>query len=414
MGKETKQFSVFDVQGYRFKANSQEDYKEKSDKLANLIYDAKNLLEREIVCGKPYYKQLLSWLELIANKEIKITDILAKGEYSKTEQAAKTVALTKFIKLLKANQGHLTKEKKKELYKRFLLLGLRKDSIENIKNGIIAKRITCSEQLCSNVTKLNNIIEDSCGEMVSMYLPYAINMANKKGMRYDEEGNQIGSFVDDYTQAALIGIYEAAKHFNPKKKISFTTYAWYWMIEGFSEVVEANETIRFPRNVKFLKNKINKFIQKDGNTTNVDILSSKLKETPGSIQRALEYNKTISLERPALIENEETNIAETLSDGHNIEADVENLNKKELLASIMNKKLEGRDKEIICMRFGLDDYKPHTFREMAKKLGITTEGTRQATKNALRKIIPEIVKNFGEEYGECDTEKVLKMHCKTE
>jgi RNA polymerase primary sigma factor len=248
--------------------------------------------------------------------------------------------------------------------------------------------------------------------MTGMYMPYAINLANKRGLRFDEEGKTVGSFVDDYIQAGLLGIYEAAKHFDPTKKISFTTYAWYWMIQGFGNVVEQSEVIRFPRNVKLLKNKISRFTSKRGFTTNAEELSAYLKETEASVQRALEYDRAISLEKPVFKDSPEDDIASALADGYNVEDEVCKNSQKDEVASIINTNLNEREKMFINMRFGLSNYSEHTFREIASKVNMTTEGVRQAVKNAMRKIIPDIVNRFGGDYGEQDTEKVLALHSK--
>lgn len=408
MEKKIKSFSVFDVQGERFKASSLEEYKEKSDALANKIYSSRILLEEELICSYPYYKQLLAWAELIASKEIDITDILAKGKYSNTEKATKKIALVSFIKLLKDFLKAPSISKKHELCKRFDLIKLRRDSLNNVKNGILSKRIQCSKEMYEKIVFLNDIIEDSCGKMTGMYMPYAINLANKRGVRYDSEGNAIGSFVDDYIQAACIGLYEAAKHFDPTKNISFTTYAWYWMVQGFGDVLEKSEMIRFPRNILLLKNKITKTSQETVYTS-LSGLSEKYGQTQKAIKKALDCNKTISLERPSNAQSEEDNLLADLSDGHSVEMDAEKNSEREILLGIIKNTLTPREQKFIYMRFGFLDNEPHTLKSIAVKMGMTTEGARQATKNALLKIIPEIVKQLGVDYGEQDTEKVLAL-----
>lgn len=410
MEKRIKQFSVFDVQGERFKAKSFEEYRQKSEELANRIYGAKTILEQELICSATYYKQLLSWLELITSKEIKLTDILAKGKYSKTEISSKKVAIVALIKLLKDFLKHPTKALQYEICKRFNLIRLRKDSLENIKNGILSKRIQCSKELYDKIVRLNNTIEDSCGKMTGMYMPYAINLANKRGMRYDEEGNVVGVFVDDYIQAALLGIYEAAKHFDPTKGINFTTYAWYWMIQGFSDVMDRSEMIRFPRNIILLKNKMKRTSLKN-EFTSLEELSNRFGQTINSVKKALDCNKTVSLDRPSNSETDDDNIVNDLTDGHNVEEDVIKNSERSIILDIIQKNLDEREKEFTYMRFGFFDYEPHTLKSIAKKVNMTTEGVRQVTKNALKKIIPDIVKHLGGDYGEQDTEKVLKMYC---
>ncbi len=45
-----------------------------------------------------------------------------------------------------------------------------------------------------------------------------------------------------------------------------------------------------------------------------------------------------------------------------------------------------REREVLDMRFGLADKRPHTLAEVAKKLGVSRERIRQIEEAALRKI----------------------------
>ncbi len=49
-------------------------------------------------------------------------------------------------------------------------------------------------------------------------------------------------------------------------------------------------------------------------------------------------------------------------------------------------KIKNREKEVLDMRFGLVDGKPHTLAEVAKKIRVSRERIRQIEEKALRKL----------------------------
>jgi RNA polymerase sporulation-specific sigma factor len=153
--------------------------------------------------------------------------------------------------------------------------------------------------------------------------------------------------IDDLFSIGLIGLAEATYDFDPSKGVKFLTYAGRCIEnEIFQEI-----------------NKINK---------------------PGS---RLESRVFVdSLDRPIPSENRDIEfIGDQISDPMNIEEDFIKRNMGELLRGYVDR-LNGRERKILELRFGLDDGITHTLEEIGKVLGLTRERIRQIEKQALLKL----------------------------
>ena len=64
---------------------------------------------------------------------------------------------------------------------------------------------------------------------------------------------------------------------------------------------------------------------------------------------------------------------------------IDNHNLNTTIAQLMES-LDERERTVIRMRFGLDDNEPHTFVEISKELGLSSERIRQIEGTALRKL----------------------------
>ena len=95
---------------------------------------------------------------------------------------------------------------------------------------------------------------------------------------------------------------------------------------------------------------------------------------------------TSSLEAP-LGEDGENQISDLVEDKNAIppDAGIERMLDRERVDNLLGTMSE-REREILDMRFGLENKKPHTLAEVAKKLRVSRERVRQIEKIALSKI----------------------------
>ena len=95
---------------------------------------------------------------------------------------------------------------------------------------------------------------------------------------------------------------------------------------------------------------------------------------------------TSSLEAP-IGEDNESQVSDLIEDQASAppDAKIEHLLDKERVKNLLEIMTE-RERQVLDMRFGLADVKPHTLAEVAKKLGVSRERIRQIEETALKKL----------------------------
>lgn len=68
-------------------------------------------------------------------------------------------------------------------------------------------------------------------------------------------------------------------------------------------------------------------------------------------------------------------------------------NRREIIASYLQKYLTPRERKVIILRFGLESDKPMTLEEVGREYGITRERVRQIEAKAIRKLRFRFAKN---------------------
>lgn len=155
--------------------------------------------------------------------------------------------------------------------------------------------------------------------------------------------------TDDLISIGTIGLIKAIDSFNPDKGIKLATYA--------SRCIE-NEILMHFRNIRKNANDVylgdSLEMDKDGN--------------PLTIQ-------------------------ETISDSMDLAEDLETKIKWEKVSKLIQNMDDEREKEIIILRYGLDNRKPLTQREVAERLKISRSYVSRIEKKVLNEIKDKVEKN---------------------
>ncbi|MBD5082653.1 MAG: RNA polymerase sporulation sigma factor SigK [Clostridiales bacterium] len=155
--------------------------------------------------------------------------------------------------------------------------------------------------------------------------------------------------TDDLISIGTIGLIKAIDSFNPDKCIRLATYA--------SRCIE-NEILMHFRNIR-------------KNATDVYLGDS------------LEMDK----------DGNPLTIQETISDSRDLAEDLETKIKWEKVSKIIENMDDEREKEIIILRYGLDNKKPLTQREVAQRLKISRSYVSRIEKKVLTDIKNKVDKN---------------------
>jgi RNA polymerase primary sigma factor len=200
--------------------------------------------------------------------------------------------------------------------------------------------------------------------------------------------------LSDLIQVGLIGLNKAIDKFDLSLGYKFSTYATWWIKQSIHRfIADNNRIVRFPVH---LGEKITQLMRNFGlkrHEFTIDTIDKSLLEISGvqinqedklEIIDILNIGEIVSFDN-LLFENEIDDLLPNDYFVNSTQDDIEHFNNQNTIDNLLSK-LTSRERDVIILRFGLNNSKPKTLEDIGLKMNVTRERIRQIEYKAIKKM----------------------------
>jgi RNA polymerase primary sigma factor len=205
--------------------------------------------------------------------------------------------------------------------------------------------------------------------------------------RYQGKGLSLLELINE----GNLGLYKAAKRYDPSREVKFISYAVWWIRQSIQKALfEQVGAVRVPPNKLAMVNRFKKALVQNGGDYEKTIGQPEFVDYEQEIAEIMEKIADVSLNAPLGSDGDSrdavTTLMDVLGNDGNQEPDNEKAELSRVIDSVLGQMSE-REEKVLRMYYGINYSREFTLDEIGKELKLTRERVRQIKNKSLRKLL---------------------------
>ena len=257
-------------------------------------------------------------------------------------------------------------------------------SFEKYLQDISKEQMVSPEEEVELAQQIRAGNKEALDKLVKANLRFVVSVAKQ----YQNQGLGLQDLINE----GNLGLIKAARRFDETRGFKFISYAVWWIRQSISHAIaDQSRIVRLPVNQLGAVNRIKKEISRleqiysrpptvEEIAEVVDLPSEKISEIVKIAARHVSMDAPVNNE-------DDTNFIDTFISEDIVHTDSVLIKESlEREVSYTLDVLDDRERELICMFFGIGKSHEYTLDEIGEKFNLTREGARQIKEKALKKL----------------------------